>query len=121
MKKIPGNQQGSVIVTILVLALMAYGVFVGIQYVPLKIESSSVDSLLDNIEADHKATPIGSVSDVKDKINNILYINQLDHLRDSFIVRRYRGSLIIEVKYERELNLIYENKVMLYEKSLTIK
>ena len=49
MNKLPAQQKGaSAIVTLIILALLAYGVYVGIQYVPQAIESKSVDSVLNS-------------------------------------------------------------------------
>ena len=88
MRNLPAKQQGaSAIVTIIVLALLAYGVYLGLQYVPQAIESRSIDSIFsDNVSA-----------------------------------RRISGTITLKVKYERELNLGYKTKPMVYEKTLVLR
>jgi hypothetical protein len=120
MKKMSEKQKGGVLVTILVLALLAYGVFVAIQYVPLRIESGSVDSILESMESTQKTAPVKSTREVQDKIVNLLSVNQRLDLKDNFKVRQNGNKFIISVKYDRELNLLYEKKVLKYQKSLTL-
>jgi hypothetical protein len=116
-----GRQRGaSAVGTVILLAIAAYGVFVGIQYVPQLIESSSVDSILNSIEHDNRAEPIRSAQALRAKVDNHLSINQLTHLKDSFEVREWGSDYIIEVSYERKLNLLYETKTVKYENSLTL-
>jgi hypothetical protein len=121
MNKMPGNQNGSALLTLIVLAAIVYGVFIGIQYVPLKIESDSVDSILESIDTGHRTTPLTSARAVNNRISNLLNINQLDDMKESFDVSQNGASFTIRVNYERDLNLIYQNKVIQYEKSLTLR
>jgi Domain of unknown function (DUF4845) len=117
----PGAQRGaSAVGTSLLLLIAAYGVYVGLQYVPQLIESSSVGSILNSIEHEHRAEPIGSAQSLRGKIDNHLSINQLNHLRDSFSVREFGNDYIVEVSYERELNLLYAKKTIKYTDSLTL-
>jgi hypothetical protein len=116
-----GRQRGaSAVGTVILLAIAAYGVFVGIQYVPQLIESSSVDSILNSIEHDNRAAPGRSAQALRAKVDNHLSINQLTHLKDNFEVREWGSDYIIEVSYERTLNLLYETKTIKYENSLTL-
>jgi hypothetical protein len=117
----PGAQAGaSAVGTVILLVIAAYGVFVGLQYVPQLIESSSVGSILNSIEHEHRAEPLRSAQALRGKVDNHLSINQLNHLRDSFSVREFGNDYIVEVSYERELNLLYETKTIKYENSLTL-
>jgi hypothetical protein len=121
MIRISGSQRGaSGVGTVILLAIAAYGVYVGIQYVPQLIESSSVGSILNSIEHEHKAEPIRSAQALRAKVDNHLNINQLNHLKDSFSVREFGNEYIIEVSYERELNLLYETRKIKHENSLTL-
>lgn len=120
MNGMPANQKGGALVTLIILALAAYGVFVGIQYVPLHIEATSVNSILESIGGSHRASPLSSVSEVEAKIKNLLNINEMRELEDKFQVRQHLGDFIIEVQYERKLNLLFENRVIQYDKSLTL-
>ena len=117
----PGAQAGaSAVGTVILLAIAAYGVYVGIQYVPQMIESSSVGSILNSIEHEHRAEPMRSAQALRAKVDNHLSINQLNHLKDSFNVREFGNEYIIEVSYKRQLNLLYETRTVKYENSLTL-
>ena len=121
MSGFPGRQKGSVIFTMIMMAILVYGVYIGIQYVPIMIESSSVDAVFDNLKANQKSNPIRTVNDAEAKVNNLLSINQLYSLQDSFAVRQYVDDVVVSVKYERELNLGFKKKVIEYERSITLK
>ena len=54
-------------------------------------------------------------------IDNQLYVNQMSDLKDSFKVTQYRGDYVVTVRYERELNLGYETKMLKYERSVTLE
>ena len=119
---IQSKQKGaSAIVFIIVLAIFAYAVYVGLQYIPQRIESGSVDSILDSIAENHKTTPVQNVSEILSAINRQLNVNQMDDMKDNFKVSKYRGTYIIKVSYERELNLGYEIKTIQYEKTRTLE
>ena len=120
MNKLPAFQKGGAVATVLVLAVIAYAIFVGIQYVPLHLETSAVESILTTIQESEKTARSTSVGDVKNKINNLLNVNQMDELADSFKVSKYRGDFIVEVSFDRELNLLYGKKQMPYRKKLTL-
>ena len=119
---IQSKQKGaSAIVLIIVLAIFAYAVYVGLQYIPQRIESGSVDSILDSIAENHKTTPVQNVSEILSAITRQLNVNQMDDMKDNFKVSKYRGTYIIKVNYERELNLGYEIKTIQYEKTRTLE
>lgn len=122
MSKMPGSRQGgSALTTILILVVAGYGVFIGIQYVPQLIESGSVDSILERVDSLQRIEPFTNVGTVEAKINGLLNINEMDNMKDNFNVRQEGNSFIVEVSYERELNLLYEKKKISYEKTLTLK
>jgi hypothetical protein len=121
MNKTSGSQRGaSPVGTTLLLLGVAYGVFVGFHYVPQLIESSSVDSILTRIEHSHRAEPVRNTQALRAMVDNHLSVNQLNHLRENFNVRQFGHDYIIEVRYERKLNLLYETKTLKYEKTLTL-
>jgi len=116
------KQKGaSAIVFIIVLALFGYAVYVGLQYIPQRIESGTVDSILDSIAENHKTTRVQNVSEILSAITRQLNVNQMDDMKDNFKVSKYRGTYIIKVSYERELNLGYEIKTIQYEKTRTLE
>ena len=116
------TQRGaSAIGLIIILAIIGAGAYIGFQYIPQYIERSTVDSILSNIELADKSRPVDSVKAVWDIIDKQLDMNQMDDLRNSFTVKQDGDMYIIEVRYERELNLIYTKKPMKYEKSITLR
>jgi hypothetical protein len=117
-KKQKGGSAIGLIVTLAIIGLVAY---FAIQYVPQHIEASTVDSILYKIELDHKTTPVSSVNALIRSIDNQLNINDMNDLKDSFKVTELGGRYTIKVSFERELNLIYEKKQMLYQKTLVLK
>lgn len=122
MHSIRNNQRGgSAIGTIVLIAVLGASVYVGLQYVPQYIESSSVNSMLDSLQTNLRKEPPESVADIWSAIDKQLYINERENLKDSFKVSQYRGDYTITVSYDRELNLLYDTKTMHYEKSITVK
>jgi len=122
MKQTRNNQHGaSTLGTVILLGVLGYGVFVGLQYIPQKIEDMSVDSVLDSVETIWQQNPSGSVHDVEASIDRLLNTNDREHLRSKFKV--YQSGNGIEVAFSREwqLNLIYTEQAMKHEKTLTLK
>ena len=106
---------------IIILVIFGYGFYVGLQYTPQHFESGTVESILDSIEQKHKVNPVRNVNEITSAINRQLDVNQMNDMKDNFYVRQNGDTYIIEVSYERELNLIYEKKPMKYEKSITLR
>lgn len=116
------RQRGaSAVGTIILLAIVTYGVFVGIQYVPQLIESGSVHSVLNSIEGAHHSDPARSAQAVRALVDNHLNRNQMNHLKNSFNVREFANDYVIEVSYERDLDLFFTKKIITYETSLTLR
>jgi hypothetical protein len=89
--------------------------------VPQLIESSSVHAILNNIESAHHSDPARSAQAVRSLVDNHLNLNQMNHLRENFNVREFANDYIIEVSYERDLDLFFTKKVITYESSLTLR
>ena len=116
------TQRGaSAITLIIILAIIGAGTYLGLQYIPQYIEASTVDALLSSIEQTHEEKPVSSASNIRNMIDKQLDINQMGDLRDSFKVTQDDEIYIVNVSYERELNLIYAKKLMKYEKSITLR
>ena len=116
------TQRGaSAITLIIILAIIGAGTYIGLQFIPQYIEAGTVDSILSNIEQTHEETPVSSAKKIRSMIERQLDINQMDDLRDSFKVTQDEEIYIVTVSYERELNLIYEKKLMKHEKSITLR
>ena len=112
---------GSGIGLFIFLAILAYGIFVGIQYVPQYIEFNAVRAILNDLVEKNKTERLETMGEVQGAIDNQLYVNQMSGLKDRFEVTQDRGDFVIKVRYERELDLLFETKAMKYEKSVTLK
>lgn len=122
MIKLPARQKGaSAIVTIIILVVLGFAAYVGIQYVPQVVESKSIDSILKTMEDAQKTDRITSAVDAKTKLVNLLQINEMNDMIDSFTVKDRDGKVTIGCRYDRELNLIYKIHPMHYEKTLTLR
>jgi hypothetical protein len=121
MKKLPAKQKGaSPIVTIIVLALLGCGVYVGIQYAPIAIEDRSIRSILTTLETTNKSDPVSSPQELKSKIIKALQINEMNDMTDTFTVKKIKGKIVVTFNYDRELNLIYETKTIHFEQTLSL-
>ena len=122
MSKLPRQQKGaSTIGTIIILAVLGYGVYLGIQYVPQAIESKSVGSILSNIEVSHRTNAITSKQDATAQVIKMLQVNEMNDMTDSFTVESRDGRITITFSYDRELNLGYKIQPIQYENSVSLK
>jgi Tfp pilus assembly protein FimT len=117
-KKQGGGSVVSLIITLAVIGIIAY---LAIQYIPQHLESSTVDSILNSIEQDHRTNRISSVNELMRSIDRQLNVNEMTDMKKNFDVTKSGGMYVVKVSYERELNLIYDTKQMKYEKSLTLR
>jgi hypothetical protein len=63
---------------------------------------------------------VRSAQALRARVDSLLNVNQLDQLRDSIEVREWAGDYVIEVSYERELNLLFDTRTIKYEDSVTL-
>lgn len=118
----PARQKGaSAIVTLILLVVLGFGAYVGIQYVPQAIESKSIDSILDTMQSTQSVNPVQTVQGAQTKLVGLLQINEMNDMTDSFTVKQQDGGIVVTFSYDRELNLIYKKHPMHYEKSLRIR
>jgi len=116
------KQRGaSAIGIIITLAIIGVGAYIGFQYLPLYIEAGTVDSILTSIENNDREKPVTSAQQIRGMIEKQLNMNQMEDLADSFKVTQDGEIYLVTVNYERELNLIYEKKLIKYDKSLTLR
>jgi hypothetical protein len=106
--------------TLLILALFGYGIFILIQYIPQRIESATVNSILEQLYEQNAATPFSDMREVDAAVRKQLNINQMDDMRDNFKVTGNRGKFTVTVDYERELNLLYTIKTIQHHDELTL-
>jgi len=111
------RQRGSVFGLLIGLVVLGYAVYIGIQYVPILIEETAVDSILDSIATNNRSAPATSTQDVQSSINKQLNLNQMDEMRQYFNVTRNGDQFTIHVMYERELDLLFDKKTLSYTKS----
>ena len=115
------KQRGaSAIGIIIILAILGAGAYIGFQYIPLFIESGTVDSVMSSIEQANEDKPFTSTTEIRNMINKQLDMNQMQELADAFMVTKYEETYTINVYYERQLNLIYEKKLIETDKTITL-
>jgi hypothetical protein len=122
MNKLPLQQRGaSAIGTIIMLAILGYGVFIGFQYVPQAIESRSIDSILQTVDSANKSGSINSVQAAQERVISLLQVNEMNDMADAFTVTERDGRITVTFSYERELNLLYKIQPMPYKKIMILK
>lgn len=112
---------GSAIGLIIMLAILGYGLYVGLQYVPQYIESGTMDAILNNVAAKHKTRNFRSVDEILAAISKQLDVNEMNDKKDKIFVTQKSGTYVVEVSYEWELNLGFKKQPMKYEKTLTLR
>ena len=121
MKNTTQRQKGgSAIGTLIILVVFAYGIFIGIQYVPQVIESRSIDSILNDMKDAQRTDPVNSEQIAKEKVVRMLQLNEMNDMTDSFTVRKQDGRIKIMFNYDRELNLIFKTQPIHYEQSVQL-
>ena len=121
MNREPAKQKGaSAIVTLILLVVLGFAAYVGIQYVPQAIESKSIDSILDTMQSTQSVNPVRTVQAAETKLVGLLQINEMNDMRDSFTVKERNGRITIVFSYDRELNLGFKKHPMHYEKTLIL-
>ncbi len=115
------RQQGkSAIGNVVIIALIGYGIWVGIQYIPQQIEAGTVRTVLGKVEKRHYATPIQDDRDLWATINKHLNDNEIQDMRPNFKVSWNRNVATVTVSYERDLNLIFMTTKMAYREQLVL-
>jgi hypothetical protein len=118
----PAQQKGaSAMGTIIILAIIGYAAYVGVQWVPQMIESKTVDSILSSVESEHKTDPVRDGADAEIRVIKLLQINEMSDMSDAVTVVDRGGRITVTFRYDRELNLVYKTQPMHYEKSLTLQ
>jgi len=118
--QIRSNQQagGSPVVMVIVLAILGYGVFIGIQYAPQWLEARTVQSILDSMRDTQATDPVTSPEAARAKVIRMLQINEMDDMNDSFTVKRGSSRLTVTFSYDRTLNLGWEKRTLHYERTV---
>jgi hypothetical protein len=120
-KILPAGQIGkSAIGSLIVLAMIAFGIWVGIQYIPQRIEAGTVRTILDQVQQRHNATPIQDDRDLWAIIGNHLHLNGMDDMRNHFKARWDQDRVTVTVDYERDLNLVFTSRIIEYHEELVL-
>jgi hypothetical protein len=119
--RLPGKQRGaSLIVNLIILALIGIGVFIALQYVPQRMETGTIDKIMEDVEKDHQDSPFNSINDIKGQISNKLNINDMNDMMQHVSVKEIDGGYDVNITYERELNLIYTKKPVVYDRTIKL-
>lgn len=122
MSPMQKRQQGaSSFAAIIVLALVGAGIYLGLQYIPQLIESGTVDAILSDIKKAHVSKPARELQDLNEMIGKALNINQMEDLRKNFTVTENTDEFLVDVSYQRELNLLLTRQNINYKKSLVLR
>lgn len=112
---------GSIISTLITLVILAYGVFIGFQYVPQLLESHSIDTILDRMRDTQVTDPVKTANDASLKVVRMLQINEMDNMTNNFKVENQDGMLLIIFDYERELNLVFKTLPINHHKTMLLR
>jgi len=112
---------GSAIGLVITLAILAYGAYVGIQYIPQQIESRTMTGILDSVADMHGKERFSDATAVRRALDNQLYINGVTDMRDNFDVKSNGNRYTMTVSYDRELNLLFTVKTLPYKKSVSLQ
>lgn len=116
-----GKQEGRFAFgNLLVFALIGYGIWVGVQYIPQRIEAATVRTVLDRVEHRHGATPIRDDRDLWTIIDKQLNVNEMEDMRPRFKSSWNRDTVTVTVDYTRELNLLFTRKTIEYHERLVL-
>jgi hypothetical protein len=116
-----GQHGGSAFGLIITLAILAYGAYLGIQYIPQQIESRTMTGILDSVAGMHGKERFSDATAVRRALDNQLYINGVTDMKGSFDVTSNGSTYTITVNYDRELNLLFTVKPMHYKKSVVLQ
>jgi hypothetical protein len=112
---------GSVFSLIVTLAIIGIGAYIGMQYIPQRIEAATVESMLENIRQDYLARRVGSMHELQRSVDNQLNINEMNDLKKHIKVTQEAGMYVVRSNYDRDLNLIFTTKQLHYENKVVLK
>jgi len=119
----PSKRQdgASKISNLVFLAILAFGIYLAIQYVPHFFAIQTIGSVMDSLREGQVSKPAGTAAEVTSRINNQLNIDQKDDLRSAFTVREDGRGISVTAVHDWELNLLFQKKPMRYETTLVLK
>jgi hypothetical protein len=112
---------GTGIGLLLTLLVIGYGVFVGIQYVPLHLEWVTVSDVLSSVSERNRQERMGGAEAVWAVIDRQLYVNERGDLKEVFnVAPSPNGGWLVTARYERPLNLLFSDKTILRDKTVEL-
>lgn len=100
------------------LALLAYAIYIAFQWVPQLVESATVDGILSTVKDNYRVgTGEGGIETA---ISKQLNVNAMLDLEDSFNVTPNGTSFLVSCSYQRELNLLFDKRMLQYDKKITL-
>jgi len=112
---------GSVFSLIVTLAIIGIGAYIGMQYIPQRIEAATVESMLENIRQDYLIKRVSSMHELQRSLDNQLNINEMNDLKRNIKVTQEAGMYVVRSSYDRDLNLIFTTKQLHYENKVVLK
>lgn len=110
----------SVFGNLVFLLVIGYGIYVGVQYVPIAIESSTLDSVFNTITDTQLGNPVLSTGDAEKKVSELLNINEMNDMKKNFKYSSTADSVYVDLTYQRELDLLFMDKALNFNKSVTV-
>lgn len=107
--------------SIIVLFLVVYGGWLGIQYAPIWLEARSVESTLDTVRSEHRRQPLRTVHDASVALARVLNINEMNDKSDLFSVQQRAEGIAVRAEYTREMNLLFSTRQLHYEKYVVLR
>jgi hypothetical protein len=118
----PAQRGGSIIGLIITLAIIGWGVFVAIQYIPQHIEWITVSDVLDKVVESHRQHRMNGAEAVWTVIDRQLYVNERGDLKEVFnVAPAPNGGYAVTAQYERPLNLLFTRKQIPHEKTVELR
>ena len=108
MQKMRKGQAGkSKVGNLFFFVALAYGIFLAFQYVPQRLEWATVQTILEQVQQQHYAYRVTTPEEAWKQIDKQLAVNDMKDMRENFEVTKPEQWVIIDVHYQRELNLIF--------------
>ena len=120
MKTCKHQRGGSPVLTLIVVAVLGYVVFVGVQYVPHWLEARSVSSILNSVEETYASNRSGSKQDIEAQVIRMLQVNEMHDMTENFSVSGNSGGYTVSFRWDRTLNLGFETRTLNFERTVSL-
>ena len=117
MKICKQQRGGSPVLTLIIVAVFGYVIFVGVQYVPHWLEARAVSSILNGVEETFASNRSSSKQDIEAQIIRMLQVNEMNDMMETFKVSNSGGGYNVSFNWDRSLNLGFEQRTVRFERS----